>query len=98
MFVKVIFKNKREREVQEQFSGILSIEHRIVRAGLLLFQPCVSSSEITITTISTVVAGATMGFTKHLLCAWPSARHYKYIICSPHTSTSRVVLLSPLYK
>lgn len=37
MFVKVIFKNKREREVQEQFSGLLSIEHRIVRAGLLLF-------------------------------------------------------------
>lgn len=97
MFVKVIFKNKREREVQEQFSGLLSIEHRIVRAGLL-FQPCVSSSEITITTISTVVAGTTMGFTKYLLCAWPSARHYKYIIFSPHTSTSRMVLLSPLYK
>lgn len=35
MFVKVIFKNKREREVQKQCSGLLSIEHTIVRAGLL---------------------------------------------------------------
>lgn len=35
MFIKVIFKNKREREFQERFSGLLSIEHRIVRAGRL---------------------------------------------------------------
>lgn len=35
MFVKEIFKNKdREREVQERLSGLLSVEHRIVKAEL----------------------------------------------------------------
>lgn len=90
MFIKVIFKNKREREFQERFSGLLSIEHRIVRAGrlfptLLFFRWK--------TTISTVISTATISFITYLLCAWHSPKLYEYIISNPHTTTPGLVLL-----
>ena len=81
MFIKVIFKNKREREFQEQFSGLLSIEHRIVRAGLLFPTLLFFRRK---TTILTVISTATISFITHLLRAWHSPKLYEYIISNPH--------------
>lgn len=95
VFVKEIFKNKdREREVQERLSGLLSVEHRIVKAEL--FPALLFFCWNTITIVSTVITVAPMSFIEHLLCAWLPARFYPYIISNPHTAISPLVLLSSL--
>lgn len=96
---EMIFKNKREGGWFRGYSlGYFSLSTGLWQQDCCCFPSCLSFSEITITTMSTVIAAAPMSFIENLLCAWHSARLSPYVISHPHTTTSRLVLLSPLYR